>query len=180
MAEIKMERKERGGMGWLWILIALILLALLAWWLWPEDEVEEPLATTTAVEAVEPLPEVAPVTTELTLSQIASNPSMYVGQTYDGEVRVTDVPTDRGFWVESDGAKVFAILIDQPRERPVHIQQNTTIRMEQATVRDQTSLGDLPGDPLDAATEEIVRNEDVFLIVDEDNIQMPDQLGSSS
>lgn len=180
MAEIKMEKKESGGMGWLWVLIALILLALLAWWLWPEAEVEEPLVTATEIEAVEPLPEIVPETPELTLSQIVASPAMYVGQTYDGVVRVTEVPTDRGFWVESDGARVFAILIDQPQESSIHIQQNTTIRMEQATVRDQTALGSLEGAPLDAATEEIIRNEQVFLMVDEDNIQMPDEMTPSN
>ncbi len=33
MAEIHVEKK-RGSMKWLWFLVLLIVLALLAWWLW--------------------------------------------------------------------------------------------------------------------------------------------------
>lgn len=33
MAEIHVEKK-RGSMGWLWLLILLIVLALVGWWLW--------------------------------------------------------------------------------------------------------------------------------------------------
>ncbi|MGH7443883.1 MAG: hypothetical protein ACREKM_03360 [Longimicrobiales bacterium] len=33
MAEIHVEKK-RGSMGWLWMLVLLIALALLGWWLW--------------------------------------------------------------------------------------------------------------------------------------------------
>lgn len=33
MAEIHVEKK-RGSMGWLWLLILLVVLALLGWWLW--------------------------------------------------------------------------------------------------------------------------------------------------
>ena len=32
MAEIRVEEKPRGGMRWLWILLALLLLAALAWY----------------------------------------------------------------------------------------------------------------------------------------------------
>lgn len=33
MAEIHVEKK-RGSMGWLWMVVLLIALALLGWWLW--------------------------------------------------------------------------------------------------------------------------------------------------
>lgn len=33
MAEIHVEKK-RGSMGWLWLLVLLIVLALVGWWLW--------------------------------------------------------------------------------------------------------------------------------------------------
>lgn len=38
-----------GGAGkWIAILLALLLLALLAWWLWPRDTVEQPAAVVPA------------------------------------------------------------------------------------------------------------------------------------
>lgn len=51
MAEIQLERKEKGG-NWLWILLVLALLALLAWWLLSrrgDDDRIVPTADTTAV-----------------------------------------------------------------------------------------------------------------------------------
>lgn len=34
MAEIHVEQKKRGSMGWVWMLVLLIVLALVGWWLW--------------------------------------------------------------------------------------------------------------------------------------------------
>lgn len=34
MAEIHVEERKRGSMGWLWLLVILIVLALVGWWLW--------------------------------------------------------------------------------------------------------------------------------------------------
>ena len=37
MAEIHVEQKRRGGLGWLWLLL-LLLLAAAAWWFWSNRE----------------------------------------------------------------------------------------------------------------------------------------------
>lgn len=34
MAEIHVEQKRGSSMKWLWVLVLLIVLALVAWWLW--------------------------------------------------------------------------------------------------------------------------------------------------
>jgi hypothetical protein len=34
MAEIRVERVKKGGLGWLWALLLVLLLAALAWYLW--------------------------------------------------------------------------------------------------------------------------------------------------
>lgn len=39
MAEINIEPKKRSGMAWMWVLLVLAAVALIAWWLWPDDDV---------------------------------------------------------------------------------------------------------------------------------------------
>jgi hypothetical protein len=34
MAEIRVERVRKGGLGWLWALLVVLLLAAAAWYLW--------------------------------------------------------------------------------------------------------------------------------------------------
>ena len=48
MADINLEKKQGGSMVWLWVLIAIVILALVAWWLMREPDVVEPLETTTS------------------------------------------------------------------------------------------------------------------------------------
>ena len=55
MAEIRVE-KEKRGLGWLWALLALLLLALAAWWFLtqrPESN-PAPADTTAPVDTVTP------------------------------------------------------------------------------------------------------------------------------
>ena len=55
MAEIRVEREKR-GLGWLWALLALLLLALAAWWFLtqrPESN-PAPADTTAPVDTVRP------------------------------------------------------------------------------------------------------------------------------
>ena len=55
MAEIRVEREKR-GLGWLWALLALLLLALAAWWFLtqrPESN-PAPADTTAPVDTVGP------------------------------------------------------------------------------------------------------------------------------
>lgn len=56
MAEINVERKPGGGMGWLWALLALIVLALLIWFLFFRRPAEEaaPEVVTPATSLVAP------------------------------------------------------------------------------------------------------------------------------
>jgi hypothetical protein len=34
VAEIRVVREKRGGMGWLWVVLLLLVLAGVAYWLW--------------------------------------------------------------------------------------------------------------------------------------------------
>ena len=174
MADIDLER-NRGGNNWMWWVIGLLLLVLVVWWIWPSGEEEfagdvgnEPTAE------VQPLPEPAPEMTAeqpgITVAEIIESPATYTGQTITSEVRVTEVPTDRGFWITDQGERLFVVLIDVPQEQPRNIQPNTTIQLDQAVVRDPSFLAELPGAPLDEDTERIARNQDVFLTVREGSV----------
>ena len=110
--------------------------------------------------------------TLVTVSGVIERPDSYLGQSLTSEVRVTAVPTERGFWIDEDGERLFVVIIDQPQEEPVEVRPNTTVRLERATVRDPSSLGDLPGEPLDPDTQSILQTQDAFLVVDESNIEM--------
>jgi hypothetical protein len=167
MAEIRMEKKS-GGMGWLWILLAILAIALLAWLFWPDRD-EASTAVVTATETGRTATSFEDETPGL--AAILENPGQWTGREYSGTVTVPEVPTDRGFWIEENGARMFAILVDEPREVPKDINPGQQIRLR-GTVRDASYLSDLPGEPLTAGTENIARNQQAYLVVDEDAIEI--------
>ena len=67
------------------------------------------------------------------------------------EVDVAGPLTDRGFWVENDGARMFAIVIDEPAERQIDINPGMTLELNGGTVREASSISetDIEVDPLD-------------------------------
>lgn len=185
MADIDVQR--RSGMTWLWVLLGLIVLALIIWAIAANDDervamepvTEQPITPpATEMQPTAPLgaaPERAAEAAGVPIPQIMESPATWTGRTITGEVRVVEVPTDRGFWIEDQGERLFAILIDQPAEQPKDINPGQTLRLEQATLRDSTYLASLPGEPLDADTRRIVEGLPVFLVVDEANIDIQGQ-----
>ena len=172
MAEIRMEKKTAGGMAWLWILMAILLVVLLAWFLWPNDEVEDigtatPSTGMTAGQA----PTTADTAATTTLAAVVENPQQWVGREYSGTVTVADVPTDRGFWIEQDGARLFAIVDDGPSEVPIDINPGQTLRVR-GTVRNPAYLPQVRGEPPTADTSNIVDNQEAYLVVDETAIEI--------
>ena len=177
MAEIPVEKKS--NLTWLWVLLALILIALLIWWATDSDEVE-PIPQTEEIVGVDtpgadPITPPEPVGMEagITVGGILGNPTEYVGDDNINLTGVTvpEVPTDRGFWVEDQGQRIFAVLIDGPSERPKDIDPNQRIVIREAMARDATFIDQIPGQPLDQDTRNIIQKQDVYLVVDESNIQ---------
>lgn len=93
MAEIPVEKQS--SKNWLWILLALLLLALLAWWLLSDDGDEVEYVENDTVAA-------APVAGALT-----------VGQPINMEnVEVTSLAGDMAFYIDMNGERV-PVFFDQ-------------------------------------------------------------------
>ncbi|HYR28976.1 MAG TPA: hypothetical protein VEU30_10960 [Thermoanaerobaculia bacterium] len=181
MAEIHIERKK--GAAWPWVLLgALVVLALLGWLLWPDAADTTPLTATivdpvpapATVATIAPLDRMPTASIETpTIATILANPPQWVGREFSGTVTVAEVPTDRGFWVEEGGSRLFAILIDAPAEVPLDINAGQRIRIR-GTLRNAAYLPQLPGRPIVAATQELARREPVYLVADEQAITIVD------
>lgn len=186
MAEIPVERKSSKLP---WLLLALGIFIAILIWLFASANDENirvasgDVAATDVVEQIDPIGENALTEGELpvavtpsaqySLADVLGDPIAYVGRDdFDDEVETPSVPTDRGFWVENDGARLFAILIDGPREAPIDINPGQDLRISKGMLRDADFVGDIPGKPLDADTRAILAEQDVFLLVHEDNIEI--------
>lgn len=166
------------GLALLWAAIIVILLILLFVWLWPTgEEVLEPTGTEVAEDIVPieaaPTGEVDIAAVDFRLADIRTAPASWSGRSVSGEAIVAEVPTDRGFWIEENGERLFVVLIDEPAEVPKDINENQRVRFSDAMVHtDATNLDAIPGEPLSAATREIIAGEPAFLVVDESNIEI--------
>lgn len=58
MADIRVVKEKRGGMGWLWMLLLLLVLAGVAYWLWSTGRLggAEPAAPATPAPTTGALP----------------------------------------------------------------------------------------------------------------------------
>lgn len=176
MADIKIEKKK-SGLGWLWALLAILVLALIIWWIWAEagddDDLVEPEVGVVDVEPIDPAPIVAP-TADADLAAILANPQTWVGRELPtGEYQVAEVTSDRGFWISENGNRLLALILDQPLEQPIDINPGQRLRIEGGTLRDASYLPQLGGaTPLDDSTRQAVEAQPIYLVVDEDEIEI--------
>ncbi len=180
MAEIPIEKKS--SMTWLWVLLAVILAVLLLWWVFSGDDEEVGVvAPAPATEVVgvqtpgpDPITAPEPVATEpgFGIAAILGSPSQFVGRNdFQAEVTAPEVPTDRGFWIEDQGQRLFAVLIDDAAERPLNINPGQQLRIREGMIRDATFINQIPG-TIDADTRRILQGQDIFLVVDETKIEI--------
>lgn len=188
MAQIPVERKSPSIWPWL---IGLLVLIGLIWLLYEWFDRDEEVVPAAAVTA--PAPEVgtppAPAVTPppaaegpVTLATLLGGPAPYVGKAVSlvGQpVRVADVPSDRGFWVEDQGQRMFVVLNEGPpgvadvqgkqAEKP-KLRPGDMIEISRAVVHDPTHMADIPG-PLEQQTQDIVKSAPAFLTVQVDDIK---------
>lgn len=117
MAEIPIERKNKGMPWWAWLLIALVIAAILWWLLTGRDDdrvAQSPAPATVSQTAVVPTGReqafASPITDLSTL--LTGNDGAVVGrQVQLTNVPAGDVPADAGFWITGDnGAREYVIL----------------------------------------------------------------------
>ena len=103
MAEIPIEKKS--GMGWLWALLALLLVALLAWWLLSADDDEATNYADADTAAMAPADPMASGTAG----------TMEIGQSVDlDNVRVTSLAGDMAFNADVNGQEMLVLFDQEP------------------------------------------------------------------
>lgn len=185
MAEIHVEKKKS---VWPWIIAALV--ALLAIWalmeLMGRDDAEVAAVEPTGTTVAEAPPAIAPservdmadgttadasgALAALPVATILAGPASYVGQEISGTARVTDVPTDRGFWVEQNGQRMFAVIAQGPNmEKAINVNAGQEIQIDGAAVHDANSMAQVGG-TFDEQTKQIISDQQAFLVVDPNDI----------
>lgn len=182
MAEIPVERKKSNA--WIWILLAVILAALLLWWAVSSSDNDDAALVQSDPDAVTSMaPYGSAMNTAgsgatddadaLTIADIFATPDQYIGRDdFSAEVDTPKVPSDRGFWVEQKGRRMFALIVDEPSDAYKDINSGQRLRITNGMIRNASSIDSLPGKPLDADTRKILEAQPAFLVVDEKNIEI--------
>ena len=116
MAQLEIQEKKRGG-SWMWWLLGLVLLAVIAWWLLSRNGDVDVVDTGAGMTAVTPAPDAAGAITTLDALTGATDANALMGR----RVALTGVPvaeavSDKGFWLGSGtgvGQGVFAVRTSQ-------------------------------------------------------------------
>ncbi|MBB3035245.1 hypothetical protein [Alteriqipengyuania lutimaris] len=167
-------------MKWLWIVLLALLAALVLWWLLADDDGEQAAGEPVAVEQGTD-PEIADTTAAagaMTIGAILANPEAFYGEEgFEGTVTVGGPLTDRGFWIENDGARMFALVIDDPIDRTIDINTGATLRLDGGTIREGSTIAadEIEGDGLDQDTMDVIADQDAVLVIDESNITIEDE-----
>ena len=170
MAEIHIEKKPS---IWPWI-IGLLVLGLL---IWGVAEMmggdDEEVAAVEGVEAVEapliadPAAGVAPAA-GIPISQIVASPAAWAGKRVTGEARVTEVVSDRGFWIEDQGQRMFVLVNELPNEIK-NVDAGQSLRISDAMVYAGTDA--IPGN-MEAQALQIAKSQAAVLAVDTRSIEI--------
>lgn len=177
MADINVERKRGGGfLPWLLGLLALAALALLLLRGCGDDGDEvAPVVTDTVVTdttAMAPVAPPAPVDSlgaagaagaALPIAAVLGGVDQYAGQEVSGTATVPETPSDRGFWVETNGQRMFVILAE-PTEALRDVDPGQTVRLTGARVMRGSEASQIPGD-VEAETRTLAQGQQAFLVV---------------
>lgn len=110
----------------------------------------------------------------VSLTMAMTKPNQYAGRKVSGEVSVADVVSDRGFWVTDDNDdRVFAVINEAPGQEKVDINSGQNLQMT-ATLMRGSDADKLPG-TLDQQTKDILSNQDYFLSVGYQDVQIMEQ-----
>jgi len=179
MADIDVVKKQGGGMGWLWAVLALVVIVLLAWWLWPGDEtrLDDPARMGTEAPG-DPDPTASE---EAGLAGIVANPSIWVGRPLPQmEATAGDRMTDRAFFIQADGAELLAVMSHEPQEQATPITHGQQLRITGGTLRGPEYVEQIEGSPLPAETRALVQEQEIYLVVNRSNIIVLEERGQQT
>jgi hypothetical protein len=187
MADIDIERKKKSPLPWILGLLALALLAfLLMQSCGDEEEVEPAVVTDTTTAFTDTTTAMAPVTDTTTMGAAGAGAAAAgaagagwigtvlagtnAGQTASGSGVVPETPSDRGFWIEENGQRVFAILAE-PMEQIKDIDPGQRVSISNARVMRGSESSQIPQD-VDAEARQTASGQGYFLLVPSSGVQI--------
>lgn len=186
MADIDIERKKKSPLPWILGLLALALVAFLLMQSCGDDDEAEPAVvtdTTTAVTDTTTAPMAAPVTDTTALGAAGAAGAAAgagwigtvlagtnAGQTASGSGVVPETPSDRGFWIEENGQRVFAVLAE-PMEQMKDVDPGQRVSISNARVLRGSESSQVPQD-VDAEARQTASQQGYFLLVPSSGVQI--------
>lgn len=165
MAEVY---EKKGTPAWVWIVGAIVaLIVIWAIWTWSRPVVPVVMAPPVAAPAPMVTPVPAPAVTATAVAPIAliiAVPADYFDREISGTAQVVDVPTDRGFYLEDNGRRIFAVLGKDFTEKQVNVNPGQTVRVS-GVVRASSKLDEAEVGTLQAATRDRIQKEPVYMVV---------------
>lgn len=183
MAEMDVERSKRLLWPWILALVVLVGSAVLGWVVMADEDelaVAEPIGpvqvgAAPAVDVTPPVPAVAeapvPVAQAagIPVSEIVASPATWTGRTLGGEVRVTEVVSDRGFWIADRGQRLFVVLDEAGGDAVPRLQAGQPVRLAEAMVYAGNDPAALPG-TLEPQARQVAQGQPAVLVVDARNV----------
>jgi hypothetical protein len=187
MADIDIERKKRSPLPLILGLLALALLAFLLMQTCGDDDEAEPATVVTDTTTASAAP--MPVTDTTMMGAGAAGATgaaaagaagagwiggvlagTSAGQSASGSGTVPETPSDRGFWIEENGQRVFAVLAE-PMEQLKDVDPGQTVSISNARVLRGSEVSQVPQD-VDADTRRIAEGQQYFLFVPSTGVQI--------
>jgi hypothetical protein len=189
MADINIERKRKSPLPWIIGLLALALLAFMLMRSCGDDEAEPATVVTDTTTATTAAPMTDPMATApMDSGAMAAGGAVPGGAgagsgwiagilagtaaagAANGEGIVPETPSDRGFWIEENGQRIFAILAE-PMEQIKDIDPGQRVRISNGRVLRGSESSQIPQD-VDAEARSTAQGQQYFLLVPSSGVQI--------
>lgn len=180
-----LHRRSPRGVIWIAGVAALLVAALAVWWFAGAGQrlaAQDPGRGESSVAGVQGGAAAAPpaehaatqpdadAAATLPVAKIVRDPQGWAQQEVSGTARVAAIETERSFWIEAQGERIFAVLEQKIGQGPRALKPGQQVRLRGAAVFEPGGFAILPGDALDVETKEVLADQDVFLLVPEQRL----------